>query len=118
MFDKSYSSLPTRYTGKKVWVKGTYKTVEVFLNHEQIKLHPWGLCRIYRASVMIVVLVCTAGADRINQNKRCIITKKQKEVTGTISGKGCILVIISVSILCMSPENERAKCTILQNTIN
>jgi len=40
VFDKSYYSLPTRYIGKKVWVKGTYKTVEVFLDYERIKLHP------------------------------------------------------------------------------
>lgn len=40
VFDKSYYSLPTRYIGKKVWVKGTYKTVEVFLDCERIKLHP------------------------------------------------------------------------------
>lgn len=40
VFDKSYYSLPTRYIGKKVWVKGTYKTVEIFLDHERIKIHP------------------------------------------------------------------------------
>jgi transposase len=40
VFDKSYYSLPTRYIGKKVWAKGTYKKVEVFLDHERIKLHP------------------------------------------------------------------------------
>ena len=40
VFDKSYYSLPTRYIGKKVWVKGTMKTVEVFLDHERIKTHP------------------------------------------------------------------------------
>jgi transposase len=40
VFDKSYYSLPTRYIGKKVWVKGTQKTTEIFLNQERIKLHP------------------------------------------------------------------------------
>ncbi len=40
VFDKSYYSLPTRYIGKKVWVKGTKKTVEIFLDHERIKTHP------------------------------------------------------------------------------
>ncbi len=40
VFDKSYYSLPTRYIGKKVWVKGTNKTTEIFLNQERIKLHP------------------------------------------------------------------------------
>jgi hypothetical protein len=40
VFDKSYYSLPTRYIGKKVWVKGTHKTTEVFLDQERIKLHP------------------------------------------------------------------------------
>jgi hypothetical protein len=40
VFDKSYYSLPTRYIGKKVWVKGTYKTLEIFLDHERIKMHP------------------------------------------------------------------------------
>jgi len=39
VFDKSYYSLPTRYIGKKVWVKGT-KTVEIFLGHERVKMHP------------------------------------------------------------------------------
>lgn len=40
VFDKSYYSLPTRYIGKKVWVKGIKKTVEIFLDHERIKIHP------------------------------------------------------------------------------
>jgi transposase len=40
VFDKSYYSLPTRYIGKKVWVRGTKKTVEIFLDHERIKTHP------------------------------------------------------------------------------
>jgi transposase len=40
VFEGSYYSLPTRYIGKKVWVKGTQKTVEIFLDHERIKLHP------------------------------------------------------------------------------
>jgi transposase len=40
VFDKSYYSLPTRYIGKKVWVKGTLKTTEIFLDRERIKLHP------------------------------------------------------------------------------
>lgn len=40
VFDKSYYSLPTRYIGKKVWVKGTGKTTEIFLDQERIKLHP------------------------------------------------------------------------------
>lgn len=39
VFDSSCYSLPTRYIGKKVWVKGTYKTVEVFPDHERIKMH-------------------------------------------------------------------------------
>ena len=40
VFDKSYYSLPTRYIGKKVWVKTTKKIVEkIYLNHERIKLH-------------------------------------------------------------------------------
>jgi transposase len=40
VFEKSYYSLPTRYIGRDVWAKGTYKTVEIFLDHERIKLHP------------------------------------------------------------------------------
>jgi transposase len=39
VFDKSYYSLPTRYIGKKAWVKGTAKTTEIFLNQERIKVH-------------------------------------------------------------------------------
>lgn len=40
VFDKSYYSVPTRYIGKKVWAKGTNKTMEVFLDQERIKVHP------------------------------------------------------------------------------
>jgi transposase len=43
VFDKSYYSLPTRYIGKKVWAKGMKKTVEIFLDHERIKVHPRSL---------------------------------------------------------------------------
>jgi transposase len=39
VFDKSYYSLPTRYIGRELWAKGT-KIVEIFLNHERIKMHP------------------------------------------------------------------------------
>lgn len=40
VFDKSYYSLPTRYIGKKVWVKGTQKMTEIFLDRERVKVHP------------------------------------------------------------------------------
>jgi transposase len=40
VFDKSYYSLPTRYVGKKVWVRGGLRMVEFFLDREQIKTHP------------------------------------------------------------------------------
>jgi hypothetical protein len=39
VFDKSYYSVPTRYIGKQVWVRGDQKIVRVFLNHELIKTH-------------------------------------------------------------------------------
>lgn len=40
VFEKSYYSLPTRYIGAKVWARGITKTVEIFLDHERIKMHP------------------------------------------------------------------------------
>ena len=40
VFDKAYYSVPTRYIGKKVWVKGTRKIVRIFYEHELIKTHP------------------------------------------------------------------------------
>ncbi len=40
VFDKSYYSLPTRFIGRKLWVKGTKKLVEIFLMHERVKVHP------------------------------------------------------------------------------
>ncbi len=39
VFDRSYYSLPTRYIGKKVWVRGTQKLVQIFYQHELIKTH-------------------------------------------------------------------------------
>lgn len=45
VFDKSYYSLPTRYIGKKVWVRGGIKTVQIFFDGELIKTHQ----RAYRA---------------------------------------------------------------------
>lgn len=39
VFDKSYYSVPTRYIGKKVWVRGDQREVRIFLNHELIKTH-------------------------------------------------------------------------------
>jgi len=39
VFDKSYYSVPTRYVGKKVWVRGTFRLTEIFLNAEMIKCH-------------------------------------------------------------------------------
>lgn len=39
VFDKNYYSLPTRYIGKKVWVRGGIKAVQIFLDGELIKAH-------------------------------------------------------------------------------
>ena len=39
VFDSSYYSLPTRYIGRKVWVRGTQKVVQIFSQHELIKTH-------------------------------------------------------------------------------
>jgi transposase len=39
VFEKSYYSLPTRYIGKKVWVRGGLDTVRVFFDGELIKTH-------------------------------------------------------------------------------
>ncbi|MFN3480905.1 MAG: IS21 family transposase [Thermodesulfovibrionales bacterium] len=45
VFDKSYYSVPTRYIGKKVWVRGGMRTVVIFYEGELIKTHQ----RAYRA---------------------------------------------------------------------
>lgn len=39
VFDRSYYSLPSRYIGKEVWVRGEDRLVRIFLASEQIKLH-------------------------------------------------------------------------------
>ena len=39
VFDKSYYSLPTRWIGKEVWVRGTRGLVQVFLDGQLIKTH-------------------------------------------------------------------------------
>ncbi len=39
VFNLAYYSLPTRYIGKKVWVRGTQKLVQIFYQHELIKTH-------------------------------------------------------------------------------
>ncbi len=39
VFDKSYYSVPTRYVGKTVWVRGTFRMTEIFLDREMIKCH-------------------------------------------------------------------------------
>lgn len=39
VFDKSYYSLPTRYIGKKVWVRGGLTKVQVFYEGELLKTH-------------------------------------------------------------------------------
>jgi hypothetical protein len=39
VFDRAYYSLPSRYIGKKVWVRGTHTLVRVFYRHELIKTH-------------------------------------------------------------------------------
>jgi hypothetical protein len=39
VFDRSYYSLPTRYIGQGVWVRGTQHLVHIFLQEELIKTH-------------------------------------------------------------------------------
>ncbi len=40
VFDRSYYSLPTRYIGKKVWVRGTQKLIQIFYQYELIRHIP------------------------------------------------------------------------------
>lgn len=40
VFEKSYYSVPTRYVGKKVWVRGGLMTVDIFHKDAKIKTHP------------------------------------------------------------------------------
>lgn len=39
VFDRSYYSVPTRYVGKTVWVRATFRMIEIFFNEELIKTH-------------------------------------------------------------------------------
>jgi transposase len=39
VFDKNYYSVPTRYVGKKVWVRGGLQNVQIFYDGEMIKTH-------------------------------------------------------------------------------
>jgi len=39
VFDKNYYSVPTRYVGKKVWVRGGLQNVQIFHDGEMIKTH-------------------------------------------------------------------------------
>ncbi len=39
VFDRSYYSVPTRFIGKEVWVRGGSKLVQIFLNEQLIKTH-------------------------------------------------------------------------------
>ncbi len=40
VFEKSYYSVPTRFVGKKVWVRGGLTMVDIFCKGAQIKTHP------------------------------------------------------------------------------
>lgn len=40
VFERSYYSVPTRYVGQTVWVRGTRKLVEIFCDDTLIKTHP------------------------------------------------------------------------------
>lgn len=39
VFERSYYSVPTRYVGKTVWVRGTRRLVEIYCDDELIKTH-------------------------------------------------------------------------------
>ncbi|MBN2568926.1 MAG: IS21 family transposase [Deltaproteobacteria bacterium] len=39
VFDRSYYSLPTRFIGKEVWVRGGCRVVHIFLDEQMIKTH-------------------------------------------------------------------------------
>lgn len=39
VFDKSYYSLPTRFIGRRLWVRGTHRLVKIFLDGQLIKTH-------------------------------------------------------------------------------
>jgi len=39
VFDRSYYSVPTRFIGKEVWVRGGRRVVHIFLDEQLIKMH-------------------------------------------------------------------------------
>ncbi|MEW5971934.1 MAG: IS21 family transposase [Pseudomonadota bacterium] len=39
-FNKKSYSVPQRYVGKTVWVKGTHKIIQIYYQHQLIKQHP------------------------------------------------------------------------------
>jgi len=39
VFERSYYSVPTRYVGKTVWVRATFRLVEIYFQEELIKTH-------------------------------------------------------------------------------
>jgi transposase len=49
VFDCSYYSLPTRFIGRKVWVRGGWQLVKIFLDGELIKTHQ----RAHRAGTWV-----------------------------------------------------------------
>ncbi len=44
VFDRAYYSLPTRFIGKEVWVRGSRGLVQVFFNEQLIKTHMRAEC--------------------------------------------------------------------------
>jgi transposase len=44
VFDRSYYSLPTRFIGREVWVRGDDRLARIFLGSEQIKIHSRAQC--------------------------------------------------------------------------
>lgn len=40
VFEKNYYSLPTRYVGKRLWVRGGMQALQVFFDGELVKTHP------------------------------------------------------------------------------
>jgi transposase len=44
VFDRAYYSLPTRFIGQALWVRGDDRRVRFFLGAEQVKMHPRAQC--------------------------------------------------------------------------
>lgn len=118
VFDGAYYSLPTRYIGADVWVRGSQRLVQIFLDEQLIKTHapaakgknatdPYDYPEHQRMYLLNTRSVCLAKARAIGEATEAVMAQILSQDTMQRVRKGQAILRLGEKY---SPERLEAAC--------